>query len=118
MMLLADQDVYAVTVRFLRAQGWSVRTVAEVGLHAATDEELLHYASTHTMIVLTRDRHFGQLVFIRRLLGGVIYLRITPSTIAAVHEQLCNVLQQTTAEQLHRSFIVVTPGAIRRRHIH
>ena len=41
MRLLTDQDVYAVTVQFLRERGHDVVTAAERGMSEAADVELL-----------------------------------------------------------------------------
>ena len=45
MRFLADQDVYRVTVEFLRHLGHSVVTASEAGLHRASDQDLLARAS-------------------------------------------------------------------------
>lgn len=41
MKFLLDQDVYALTERFLREQGYDVVTAAELGLSRSTDSDLL-----------------------------------------------------------------------------
>jgi predicted nuclease of predicted toxin-antitoxin system len=41
MRLLLDQDVYAVTARFLVDTGYDVVLVAQIGLSQASDEEIL-----------------------------------------------------------------------------
>ena len=49
-----------------------------------TDENLLKFAQEQGLILVTRDRDFGALVFVNKLGSGVIYLRILPSTQHAV----------------------------------
>ena len=41
MRFLTDQDVYHVTVQWLKDQSYEVVTAAELGLASASDEELL-----------------------------------------------------------------------------
>lgn len=41
MKLLADQDVYAITVRFLRGLGHEVVTACEMGMSRSADLDLL-----------------------------------------------------------------------------
>ncbi|GIX46099.1 MAG: hypothetical protein KatS3mg131_0310 [Candidatus Tectimicrobiota bacterium] len=41
MKFLVDQDVYRVTVDFLRGLGYEVETAQEAGLSRAADEEFL-----------------------------------------------------------------------------
>jgi predicted nuclease of predicted toxin-antitoxin system len=44
MKFLLDQDVYALTERFLREQGYDVATASELGLSRAQDTDLLKTA--------------------------------------------------------------------------
>ena len=41
MRLLTDQDLYYMTIEWLRAEGHDVVTARELDLHQASDEELL-----------------------------------------------------------------------------
>jgi predicted nuclease of predicted toxin-antitoxin system len=92
MKFLADQDVYAVTVRFLRGLGHDVISATQMGLAQADDVELLRVAHEQDRILVTRDRDFGSIVFVQGNGPGVIYLRILPSTEGAVHAELERVL--------------------------
>ena len=47
--------------------------------------------------------------------AGVIYLRIAPSAVNAVHEELERVLSQYDETSLLQSFVVVEPGRHRVR---
>lgn len=70
MKLLLDQDVYALTEHFLREQGYDVVTASELRLSRAPDSELLKTASEQKRIFVTRDRDFGNLVFVHH--AGVV----------------------------------------------
>ncbi len=76
MKFLLDQDVYATTLRFLSGLGHDVIPVAQIGLAQATDEDLLKTAQDQNRKFVTRDRDFGNLVFVKGLGAGVLYLRI------------------------------------------
>ncbi len=117
MRFLADQDVYAVTIRFLKSFGHDVVRALELGLSRASDAELLRLASEQQRILLTRDRDFGALVFLQSMGTGVIYLRITPSTQDAVHQELGRVLALYAEEELRFAFVVVEPGRHRMRRL-
>ncbi len=115
MKLLADQDVYAVTVQFLRGLGHDVATAAERGMSQAADAELLRLAQAEGRVFVTRDRDFGGLVVVQALGTGVLYLRMLPSTLQAVHAELGRVLGLYGAEELLSVFVVVEPGRHRVR---
>ena len=115
MKLLADHDIYSVTVLFLRALGHDVVTAAELGMWRAADSSLLQTAQTEGRIFVTRDRDFGGLVFVHALGTGVLYLRLLPSTLLAVHTELARVLEMYDEEELRHTFIVIEPGRHRLR---
>lgn len=115
MRFLLDQDVWAVTARLLHDAGHDVVTVASIGLAKANDADLLTTARDQSRIFVTRDRDFGELVFIQEFGAGVIYLRMLSSTQNAVHQELIRVLQEHSEEELTKAFVVVEPGRHRFR---
>ena len=115
MKFILDQDVYSSTARFLTELGHDVIAVSKLGLSQASDSDLVRTARDQSRILVTRDRDFGGLVFVQNLGGGVIYLRLTPSTQHAVHEELGRVLNEHSENQLRRAFVVVEPGRHRFR---
>jgi predicted nuclease of predicted toxin-antitoxin system len=90
-------------------------TAAELGLSRAPDTDLLTRAGQEKRLFVTRDKDFGGLVFVSRLGKGVIYLRITPFTLEATHEELKRVLQTYAESDLAGAFVVVEPGRHRFR---
>lgn len=107
MKFLLDQDVYALTERFLREQGYDVVTASESGLSRAADVDLLRTAGEQERFLVTRDKDYGNLVFIHSAGSGVIYLRIMPSTIDDVHTELKEILEIYSETELAKSFVVV-----------
>ena len=117
MKFLLDQDVYAVTGRFLAARGHEVMTASDLGLSRVEDSALLDLAKKENRILVTRDRDFGRLVFVHGAGAGVLYLRILPSNIDAVHAELQIVLNRYQETELQRAFVVVEPFRHRFRKI-
>lgn len=117
MKLLADQDVYYVTTKWLRGKGYDVVTARELGLERASDGELLSKAQALGRIMLTRDKGFGALVFLKpEKSHGVILVRDNPGTIEEVHRELERLLEEHKEEELKGLFCVVEPGRYRIRH--
>jgi predicted nuclease of predicted toxin-antitoxin system len=117
MKFLLDQDVYSLTAGFLREQGYDVATAAELGLSRAPDLDLLKTAGEQERIFVTRDRDYGNLVFVHHAGHGVIYLRILPSDMDNVHAELKKVLEIYSEDELAHSFIVVEKNRHRIRKI-
>lgn len=117
MKFLLDQDVYALTERFLREIGYDVVTASELGLSRAQDSDLLKLAMEQARIFVTRDRDYGNLVFVYGVGKGVIYLRVLPSDMDGVHAELKNILETYSEDELAKSFVVVEKGRHRIRKI-
>lgn len=117
MKFLLDQDVYASTARFLSGLGHEVASVSRIGLSQGADEELLRVARKQERIFVTRDRDFGNLVFVKGILSGVLYLRMLPQTQEAVHGELEWVIKSHSEQELHKMFVVVEPGRHRIRRL-
>ena len=115
MKFLLDQDVYATTLSFLSGLGHDVIPVAQIGLAQATDEDLLKTAHDQNRIFVTRDRDFGNLVFVKGLGAGVLYLRILPSNQKSVHSELERVLNTYSEDELKNAFVVIEAGGHRFR---
>lgn len=112
---MLDQDVYVVTIRFLVDAGHDVVLVGQIGLEQASDEEILTTAQQENRILITRDSDYGNLVFVRAIGTGVIYLRVLPSTVNAVHNELVRILQTYSEVELAGAFVVVEPDGHRFR---
>lgn len=117
MRFLLDQDVYAVTAKFLTDSGHDVLLVAQIGCSQATDEEILRTAQEQNRLLVTRDRDYGNLVFVKAIGTGVIYLRILPNTVNAVHNKLKRILQTYSEAKLASAFVVVEPDGHRFRQL-
>jgi predicted nuclease of predicted toxin-antitoxin system len=115
MKLLLDQDVYEATARLLSRLGHAVLRAGDLGLSRAEDMELLKVARDRDCILVTRDRDFGYLVLVDELFCGVMYLRILPETVNAVHRQIERLFGDQEPEKLKRCFVVVEPGRYRIR---
>ncbi|MBE0477493.1 DUF5615 family PIN-like protein [Candidatus Aerophobetes bacterium] len=118
MHFLIDQDIYQVTIDYLIKLGHNVVTAREIGMHRASDRELLKKAKETNRIFITRDKDFGALVFIEKISSsGVILLRGKPMSINEIHKELKRVLREHVETQLHKYFCVVEPDKYRMRYI-
>lgn len=118
MLFLADQDVYKITIDFLKEAGHNVVTVKDIGMARARDEDLLKAAQEGNRILITRDKDFGELLFLKEeLRTGVIFLRGAPKTFAEIHRELNRLLLEHNEHELKKSFCVVEVGRHRIRHL-
>jgi len=116
MRFLTDQDVYELTVVWLRARGHEVLRARDIGLSRASDETILRMAAEEHRVLVTRDKDFGALTFLdRRVSHGVVLLRVLPESVAAVHEEFGRFLEEHQGQNLEGAFVVVEPGRHRIR---
>ncbi|MBN1690941.1 MAG: DUF5615 family PIN-like protein [Dehalococcoidia bacterium] len=116
MKFFADQDVYQVTINFIRDSGHDVLCAAEAGLSRASDVMLLHYTRQEGRILVTRDKDFGALVFLEVVEhSGVILLRATFDTLEDTHQELLRLLSAHQVKELSACFVTVEPGRHRIR---
>ena len=115
MRLLANENFPLASVQLLRAAGHDVVAIIE-DTPGASDTGVLAQAAREFRIVLTFDRDYGTLIYLRRLPipSGVIYLRFDPTTPQEPGEQVLALL--TMAEiKLEGKFTVVERDRMRQR---
>lgn len=115
MKLLANENIPLATVRHLRTAGYDVAAVAEFA-PGATDQYVLGRAREEGRILITFDRDYGELVFVRGLPSplGLIYLRFSPNTALEPAERL-SALFASAGDLLEGGFVVLDREGYRRR---
>ena len=115
MRFLLDESANARIFPHLRKRGHDVTAIVRDHSVGLPDDEVLAIAYRQGRILITKDRDFGELVFVEHQPhAGVIYLRLEPSGgLKTIVARLDDVLAQH-AHQLDR-FIVVTRDLIRVR---
>ena len=108
-------SLYAITARFLMELGHDVVAAADIGGSRFPDVDLLRAADDQSRVFVTRDKDFGSLVFSGEFGAGVVFLRVSPLNIQAVHQELARVLRLYPENQLKDAFVVVEAGRHRFR---
>jgi len=77
--LLLD-EMYAGLREYFETLGWEVLTVQDVGLKAAKDKEVVEYAKSNNLLLITQDPKPAELAE----LTGVKYMLISNAMIAKI----------------------------------
>jgi predicted nuclease of predicted toxin-antitoxin system len=107
---MMDEDVATV----LRAKGCDVLRVGNIGLATAGDDEILTRAIADNRILVTLDGHFGDWVVLP--LGqhpGVIRVKATPTTTAAVLTLLLPLLEAHAQTAFENRLVIVRKNGSR-----
>lgn len=108
--LLADQNLHADVVAFLRSLGFDVLAVSEAGLGTASDVDLLARSVAEGRVVVTHDADLGTLAIqAGQAFVGIIYLRPGHVGAAPTIDTLQQLLQADP--DLNPPFLIVAKRA-------
>ena len=62
LQILVDEDMPRPTTRLLQSLGIDAIDLRDIGLRGSTDAEVFGYAQKHRMIIISRDREFGNIL--------------------------------------------------------
>jgi predicted nuclease of predicted toxin-antitoxin system len=116
LQFLADMNLSPLTVTQLRHQGWNIRRVSECMAETTSDIDILIYARTHELIIITQDLDFSSLLAI----GGyekpsVISLRVEQPRPAEITARVIDVLTTLEDELADGIIVSVDEHSIRYR---
>lgn len=114
MQILADENLPGPMVARLRQDGFEVIAIKEVAA-GVDDTVVMQAANERSVMLVTQDRDFGELVVRRELpILGVILVQLERLPLATQIERLSECLQVGLAEFVGH-FTVVEPARIRKR---
>ena len=114
MKWLADENVEKAIIDLLRKRGFDVKVISEVSPRLE-DEAVLAIANREDRLLLTNDKDFGELVFLRREISqGILLLRFRTEDSTWKAQQLGKFLE-SYSEPLTGKFVVLREGGVRIR---
>lgn len=113
---LADMHISPVTCALLREAGYQVVRVSDVLSYKASDQQILEYARTQQMVIITQDLDFSALLAVANASGpSIISLRLGTVEPRAVAALLLRILPTVEAELVKGAIISVTEQKLRVR---
>jgi predicted nuclease of predicted toxin-antitoxin system len=116
MRLLADENIQAVTIRFLQGLGHDVIGVSQLGLAGMADEAVFRLAQTEGRVLLTFNMDFADL---RDLAGkehpGIIRLRVSDQRAAHLHPVLEGAIHHLALTDTKNGLVTVSDQRTRIR---
>jgi len=115
---LLDQNVPQSLCLWLKSlpQVKDVYHVAAIGMCAASDESIFHYAQKNRLVIITFDEDFAD----RRLFPvashcGIVRLKVWPTTLEVTTAALERVFQSLAPEEIAEALVIVDNTKIRLR---
>lgn len=100
---LFDEHIPSSTADELRNRGISVEAVYETELQSASDDEIISYAESENMVIVTQDSDFLKLDDESL---GIVYLT-EPLEIGELTRQLLKVVQRLDSKEIKKSVIYI-----------
>ncbi len=114
MRFLADENIERAVVEFIRSKGFEVFYVAETS-PSISDTAVMEYAKTNDMIVITNDKDFGEMLYLKKMISsGILLIRSRIETAQAKIE-LVKTAFEKAGGKLKGHFVVVSEKGLRIR---
>jgi len=105
---LTDENIAKSLVRALREKGHDVKDIKEEGLVGISDREVINKAKEDDRVILTHDKHFGNLLnFPLQSHKGVVLIRYRDQSPSYVIPRLIPLLG-TLSDKVKDSLTIVT----------
>ncbi len=112
---LLDADMPRSSAEAIRAIGYDVRDVRDLGMRYAEDKAIIEYAQKSGRIVVTRDLDFGSILQYPNHLGAIILRLPSEYTAMEINDILRDFLSSIEGQILQKAIIIVELGRYRRR---
>lgn len=113
---LADMNISPETVFLLRQEGWNIDRVSDLMGPSATDTEILEYARSNSMVVITQDLDFSMLLAVGGYVSpSVVNIRIEYATPQSVVDRLLAVAPALAKELRKGTVITIDETTARHR---
>ena len=114
MDLLADESVDFPIIKWLRERGHDVVAIAD-SIAGASDLQVLQTAVNLRRVLLTFDRHFGELVFRHQIKPpGLVYVRIRTTSAPSLYRRF-QAHWPTIESRILGHFVIMSAHRIRLR---
>ena len=118
MRFLADAGLSTRTVEFVRDLGHEAVHVRELGLHRATDTEIVARALADSSVVLTFDLDFGELLALGILdKPSAVIFRLEDERADSVNRRLSVILSERVSDLESGALILVEDASYRVRRL-
>jgi predicted nuclease of predicted toxin-antitoxin system len=111
MRVIADENLHRNIITSLENEGYDVYCIQDNN-HGISDEEIVQLYGMPNSIVVTEDKDFGDLTFLKKInTNAIILLRYSKllNEVGLIIPILLNFLKENELEYLKEKFIVLTP---------
>ena len=112
---LLDADMPRSSAEVIRALGYDVEDVRDLGMRYAEDREIIEYSCKTGRIVITRDLDFGDVLRYPNHPGAIILRLPSEYTAKELNDVLRDFLSSVEGQILRKAIIIVELGRYRRR---
>jgi predicted nuclease of predicted toxin-antitoxin system len=111
MKLIADENLHRNIITTLQNEGYDVFCIQDNN-HGISDEEIVEIYGMPNSVIVTEDKDFGDLTFLKKInTNAIILLRYSKllNEVGLIIPILLNFLKENKLEYLKGKFTVLTP---------
>jgi predicted nuclease of predicted toxin-antitoxin system len=111
MKLIADENLHRRIITSLKSEGYEVYCIQDNN-HGISDEEIVELYAMSDSIIVSEDKDFGDLIFLKKInTNAIILLRYSKlqNEVGLIFPVLLNFLKEHSIEFLKGKFTVLTP---------
>lgn len=105
------------TAEIIESCGHSVKDVRNIGLRGASDKDIMDRAKSEKMIIITRDKDFGDVLRYPKHPGALILRLPYTYTAEGINNRLKNFLKHIETNKLNNAVTILEIDRYRRRKI-
>ena len=116
MKFLVDMPLSPAIARWLGANSHDAVHAADLGLHSATDDQIVARAAQEGRVVVTADLDYPRLLAVSNAVGpGLILFRSGSWTESEIRGRLHALLTELSETEIAQSIVVIERDRVRRR---
>lgn len=112
---LLDAGVPRTIQKFLKDQGYKAVHVADIGLMSAIDGDIYDYAQSHSYILITRDKGFGNLLEYASAEIGIVVIKDLNLGAREIAEIFVSAWAEISTDQLSGVLVIIDRNKVRIR---
>lgn len=116
MRFLIDENIFPKITSYLRSLGHDVKSLHEEGFFRITDDEIIQMAKNEDRIIITFDKHFGNILkYPPSTTAGIIHIRIHPPLLDDILPAMDSLFKRYNFSSFHGKLIVLSKSGYRVR---
>lgn len=114
---LLDADMPRSSAGVIKALGFDIEDIRDIGMGQAKDREIMEYAIENDRIIITRDLDYGEVLRYPKHPGVIIFRLPFTFTAKKINKRLKEFLTSISTDKIGNAIVIVELSRFRRREL-